>query len=196
MHVLRIVLVLSASGLTSVARASPYWSRLTSKLRNQTTSCFHPLPWYDTQQRPRRASTGTPSMARATPLRHRRRTSILHSRFRRPFGARIESLQSLGLSSHLRAAMYALDALCWVLSASPRFRCQFLGGCINITRARRQVVEGKHGVCRGALEARAPLDVHDLVQPMAGIAGTEEQDGARRRARERALAAWPGQRAA
>ena len=46
----------SASGMASAAH------EVTSKQRNQTTLCFHPLPRHDTQRRPQRASTRTSSM--------------------------------------------------------------------------------------------------------------------------------------
>ena len=100
-----------------------------------------------------------------------------------PFGRGFLSLLSPGLGNHLCAEGPALSTIsggrvCPTKGFS-------LGVHVYTVPARCQFAFREHGVCRGALAAPAAPGVHDVLH--ANIAGAEEQDGARRRAREGAL---------
>ena len=54
-----------------------------------------------------------------------------------------------------------------------------IGVHLNAIPARREIAQGKRGVCQGAPAARAALGVYYLNQPVAGIAGAEQQEQVR-----------------
>ena len=104
----------SGSGLASVACV------VTGEQRSQTTLRFHPRPQpnarSDGHGERLGASARTPSMARRTPQRCRRRTRTLsssspRSRSRPLFDRNFERLSSSGLGSHLRAESPPLSKL-------------------------------------------------------------------------------------
>ena len=62
----------------------------------------------------------------------------------------------------------------------PVIACEVvLGVHLNAIPVRREIAQGKRGVCQGVPAARAALCVYYLDQPVASIAGAEEQEPVR-----------------